>query len=536
MAAKIINGDLALAYGTLAGGASIITGYPGSPSSGTLQHLIEMQSDFGFYIEWSVNEKVAVELAIGASIGGRRSLVCAKSVGMNLMLDPLMTLNLTPLNGGLIILLGDDPGGYGSQNDQDSRPLMHMLELPLLEPADPHDGFLMMRELFELSEQCKLPIIIRETRAFSKSTAKVESAAVEYNPPNHGIVREPFRFVPVPSNVVQKHKVLHQQLKAFKDWAETSVFNQSYVRSKKGIIASGFAYKKLLDALDDDSSVDLSMYKLSTLYPLPEKSLATFMKSCDEVLVLEETLPFIENALKVIAYDHSCDIRILGKSTGHFPSEGELFRWQIAAVLEGFHPRIRTNANYTRQRQTTEQSQRRNPCNNCRYEEVLDAVDQAAKSLDLTPLFTGDPGCLFTVGDRLLAKYAMGSAVALASGLVKAQVDQPVVALVGDSGFFHTSIPAICNASQNQSPIVLVLLDNGAAVTSGGQLTPAGGKDALGNSSPALHFADIAEACGVRHIIKTHIDAPRKTLIQAFRKVLQLKQLSLVVVKIPGTS
>ncbi|NND34889.1 MAG: hypothetical protein HKN76_20050 [Saprospiraceae bacterium] len=530
MASKIVDGDSALAYGALAGGVSVITGYPGSPSSGTMQCLIEVQSDFGFYIEWSVNEKVAAEVAIGASIAGRRSLVCIKSVGMNLMLDPLMALNLTPINGGLIILLGDDPGGYGSQNDQDSRPLSQMLELPLLEPSDLGEGFLMLKELFELSEHYKLPIIIRETRAFTKSMGMVD-IALDYSPTNNGVVNEPFRFVPVPSEVVQKHRELHQRLKAFSAWTEISLFNQSNIKSRKGIIASGFAYRKLLDVIGD-FSVDLSIYKLGTLFPLPEKSLATFMKSCDEVMVLEETLPYIENALKVIAYDHSCDTRILGKSTGHSPSEGELFRWQIAEVLERFQPGIRINLGFSKNNQNLEQPQKKNPCTDCRYEEVLDAVDQAAKSLDLSPLFTGDPGCLFSVGHRLLAKFAMGSAVALASGLVKAKVDQPVVALVGDSGFFHTTIPAICNASYNQSPIVIVILDNGSAVTSGGQLTPASGQDTLGNTTPALNFADIAQACGVRLILHADIDDPRESLIQTFRKALQSDQLALVVIKI----
>ncbi|NND09065.1 MAG: hypothetical protein HKN87_22055 [Saprospiraceae bacterium] len=536
MTSNKVDGDGAFAHGALSGGASVITGYPGSPSSGTLQHLIKMQPDFDFYIEWSVNEKVAAEVAIGASIGGRRSLVCAKSVGMNLMVDPVMTLNLTPLNAGLVILLGDDPGGYGSQNDQDTRPLMHMLELPLLEPADPREGFFMMKQAFELSEQYKLPIIIRETRAFSKDSIEFDLPSFDYDPPNYGVLNEPFRFVPVPAQAVEKHRRLHRQLLAFKGWTEKSAFNKSIVRSKKGIIASGYAYRKLMDTLGHNSNVDLSIYKLSTLHPLPELSLSTFMKSCDEVMVLEETLPFIENALKVIAYDHRSNSTILGKSSGHFPSEGELFRWQISEVLEDFHPGIKTNSSYSKDNEDQERPLKGNPCADCRYEEVLDAINQATQSLGMHPLFTGDPGCLFSVGDRLLAKYAIGSAVALASGLVKAEINQPVVALVGDSGFFHTTIPAICNAAYNQSRITLVLLDNGAAVTSGGQLTPASGFDALGNNTPKLDFIDIARSCGVQHISEVHIDDPAKDLIQTFKEALQADQLSLIVVKIPRRS
>src|SRR5690606_25158037 len=148
------------------------------------------------------------ELAIGASIAGRRALVGTKSVGLNAMLDPLMALNLTPLHGGMVILLGDDPGGYGSQNDQDSRPLAELLELPMLEPATPAEGFAMMREAFEASERLRMPVIVRETRSFTQQEGPIELPEGPYLQPGLGLMREPWRFVPVPRNVVEKHRGL----------------------------------------------------------------------------------------------------------------------------------------------------------------------------------------------------------------------------------------------------------------------------------------------------------------------------------------
>src|SRR5271165_1852166 len=156
-----------LAHAALASGVALVTSYPGSPSSETVEVLIDLARTHGFHVEWSSNEKVAMEIGIGASIAGRRALVCTKSVGMNVMVDPLMALNLTPVHGGLVILLGDDPGGYGSQNDQDTRLLAPLLEMPWLEPSTPAEGFAMMQAAFALAEQFHTPVIIRETRSFA---------------------------------------------------------------------------------------------------------------------------------------------------------------------------------------------------------------------------------------------------------------------------------------------------------------------------------------------------------------------------------
>ena len=212
MLERILNGDEAMAHGALASGVSVVTSYPGSPSSGTVAVLSGLADQHGQYVEWSSNEKVALELGIGASIAGRRALVCTKSVGMNAMLDPLMALNLTPVHGGLVILLGDDPGGYGSQNDQDTRPLAALLELPLIEPSGPAEGYALIQAAFEASERLRLPVIIRVTRSFTQQAERVELPDGPFSRVDLGPVREPWRFVPVPRNVVAKHRALHERL------------------------------------------------------------------------------------------------------------------------------------------------------------------------------------------------------------------------------------------------------------------------------------------------------------------------------------
>src|SRR5215467_16297585 len=167
MPLQTVTSPLALAHGALVSGVKVVTSYPGSPSSETVAALIDLAGPHGVHVEWSSNEKVAMEIGSGASIAGRRALVGTKSVGMNVLIDPLMALNLTPVHGGLVILLGDDPGGYGSQNDQDSRSLAPMLEMPWLEPATPAEGFAMMQAAFAVSEQFHTAIVVRETRSFT---------------------------------------------------------------------------------------------------------------------------------------------------------------------------------------------------------------------------------------------------------------------------------------------------------------------------------------------------------------------------------
>ena len=206
--------------GPLVSGVKVVTSYPGSPSSETVEVLIALAERHDLHVEWSSNEKVAMEIGIGVSIAGRRALVCTKSVGMNVMIDPLMALNLTPVHGGLVILLGDDPGGYGSQNDQDTRPLAPMLEMPWLEPATPAEGFAMMRAAFEISERFHTAVIVRITRSFVQQAEPVDVPEGPYPQPDLGLVREPWRFVPVPRNVVEKHRALHERLALMETWAD----------------------------------------------------------------------------------------------------------------------------------------------------------------------------------------------------------------------------------------------------------------------------------------------------------------------------
>ena len=531
MTARILSGDEALALGALAAGVGLVTSYPGSPSSGTIEAIIPLAEKQGIYAEWSSNEKVALEMGIGASIAGRRALVGTKSVGLNAMIDPLMALNLTPVRGGLVILLGDDPGGYGSQNDQDSRPVATLIETPMLEPSDPAEGYAMMREAFSISERFRTAVIVRETRAFSQQTGEVFLEKALPKASDLGFAREHWRFVPVPLNVVDKHRELHKRIEALSVWADAAPFNRIMGTGPRGVIGAGFAFRKFLDVIGDKVPVGLRLLKLGVLYPLPRKTISEFLSSCQEILVIEENEPYLETQIKALAHDCRATARIHGKQSGHLSREGELFRWQIQAALSLFIPGFAPGRDFRRENEREEIPKRKSHCAGCRYDEILDALLEAAESLGQKPILVGDPGCLVTVADRLDAKYALGSAVGVADGMSKAGISERAVAVFGDSAFFHSSLPAICNAVHNRSDILIVVLDNQATATSGFQPHPGVARNALGKETPGLDIERIARAAGVGRILKAGLDDPGSPLDGVFRKALSRRELTLVIVR-----
>lgn len=528
-----LNGDQALAYGAIAAGVSVVASYPGSPSSGTVDVLIDLAESHGHHVEWSTNEKVAIEVGIGASIAGRRALICAKSVGMNLMLDPLMALNLTPVHGGLVILVGDDPGGYGSQNDQDTRPLAQMIEMPWMEPSTPAEGYEMMLEAFELSERLNTTVVIRETRSFTLSREEVTISCSRPADQGLGTERVPWRFTPVPLNAVAKHKALHEQVDEFQEWSNVSQFNTAAGDGHRAIIAAGFAHSKLLDVIGDSDDGPFAVLKLGVLFPIPHPIVVQFLSKHEEVLVLEENEPYVETMIKAIGYEHGCGARVRGKLTGDVHREGELFRWQIQQALDRFEPEFTPARSFLEANENDEHPTRERFCGACGYDAVLDALEAAGQDLGLQLMLIGDPGCLVTVGERLHAKYALGSAVSVAHGLVKAGAQETPVAIFGDSAFFHTAVPAICNAAYNRCDLLIVVLDNRTTMTSGLQPNPCTGVAATGKEAPTLSIAEVARACGVQSISRTDTADGFSGMHSIFHEALAESGLRMVIARTP---
>ena len=514
---QTITGGQALAFGAARAGVGCITAYPGSPSSATVAALVELLrggAGAGCHLEWSANERVALEVAIGACLGGRRSLVCTKSVGMNVMVDPLMALNLTPLSAGMVIILGDDPGAYGSQNDQDTRALADLLELPMVEPATPRAGLEMVEAAFSASERYAMPVVVRVTRSFDTCHEDADDAAgseIVWEVRAGRVEREALRYVPYPGNAVAKHRELHRRLPLAAQWVADAAFNRVAAAAapgpateggRRGIISAGFCTRKLADVIGA-TAAGVGLLELSGIFPLPAEPVRAFLAAHDEVLVLEENEPYLEQRIAALTHTSGLSTRVRGKLTGEVPRCGELYRWQIAAAVAGFAPELPVNARYTAAGEQAERPPRKNHCAGCPFDQLVDAVQEWLQAAGRDAWLVADPGCLAAEAPRLGAKYAIGSAVAVADGLLRA--GQDAVALFGDSAFFHAALPALCNAYAQGANLAAIVADNAGSVTTGRQPHPGTGRSALGSPAPRLDMLAIARACGASHASRVHL-------------------------------
>ena len=523
------DGDHGLAWGAIEAGVSVITGYPGSPGTGIFNVLDEAADRCGHTAEWCLNEKIALDVAAGVSQGGRRALVCMKSVGINVALDTLMVLNMTGVYGGLVILMGDDPGAWGSQNEQDTRPLGPLAEIPMLEPSTPLEGRHMVRWAFELSEALRTVVIIRITRSFCAHRQAQAPAAAPGEKSAMDPDREPGRWISSLANSVPNHRRLHQTLRKVGARFEAAPFNRLDGTGRLGVLTGGFVATKMSEALAGADTASLSILQLGTLYPLPGDLVGRFLKQCDEVLVFEEVDPYLEDAVKAIGYDMRATPPIRGKRTGDVNWEGELFRWHIQAALEAHLPGFSPSSRFTEAEWEQEKPHRVSHCAGCPYGRILVALRQEADALGLNPFLAADPGCVVVAADQLDTKLCMGSSIGVARGLELAGVSERTVAIIGDSSFYHSSINALIHARATGAGLLLVVLDNGGAMTTGGQGTPNRAPSA--DAGPVAGIRDLAAACGISSIWTVEDGDAEPRMRSTFRKALEGRGLGMLLVR-----
>lgn len=498
-----ITGDKSIAYGALAAGVAVAVSYPGSPSSGTIEFLENQSEAYGLHVEWSTNEKVAFETAVGASIGGVPALMGCKGVGFNVALDPVMVANLTDVGAGLVILLGDDPGAWASQNDQDTRPIAWGTQLPILEPATPDEGFKMTQAAFRLSRDMQMPVIVRITKTFGALEESVEIGEIPKGPRArpHRFERHPMRWISIPKNAVQLHRRLHDRGEALTSQFETSPFNAKAGEGPYGIIAAGVVYTKLMDVLSSKPPRETSILKLGTVWPLPKETIVEFIKSVGRVLILEENEPFLETLIKSLAYDAGLKTPIHGKHDRLVNREGELFRWQIADALSAYWPGYAPEKAFSPEDEQKYMPSEAGLPGNCPYTPVFQHLNEIAQNHNLNPVYVVDPGCAIKINtppfEMLDIKYSMGSSIGIASGLVHAGVTDPVIAVVGDSDFFHLGVNALFNVAHQGSNLLIIVLDNSTTALSGFQPTPNLSTSSAGRITASLDIERIVEACSV---------------------------------------
>jgi len=532
MTEKVLSGDEALAYGAVEADVRVVTGYPGSPGTKVLTNILEIYNgDKQRHIEWSVNEKVAFEMALGTSLGGDRALLCLKSVGMNITVDPIMTANLTGVNAGLVIMLGDDPGAWLSQNEQDTRLLVEFLELPIIEPATPQEGKDMMLKAFEISEEFETIIVLREVRGYTMAKGMVKLLDYDEQPPK-GFIRKKNRWISTTFNVLENHRKLHEKLNKLSLSFENSPFNSIIGNNRRHcIIAAGFTYSKLPDKKLDDFSI----LKLGTINPIPRNLIADFLKDAEAVLILEENEPYIENKIKTIVQDARLNIQVFGKTTGHIQRVGEITQNDIYQAMKSVaNGKTQVSFNIS-QTQVSEKTQK-TFCEGCPFTPTFEVLSKVIKEIGENPVIIAEPGCSVKLNappfEMLDVKYSLGSAIGIASGLARSRAGIKPIAVCGDSSFFHTGINALMNVVTNGTNIFIMVLDNAVTAFTGYQTHPGTGKDIRGNSTIAINIDEIARACQVPYVAVVNPD-DQDMMRQEFRSAITSDELSLIVVRKP---
>jgi indolepyruvate ferredoxin oxidoreductase alpha subunit len=524
----LLLGNEALARGAVEAGVDLAATYPGTPSSEIGLVLDDVAKEAGLKFQYAVNEKVAMEVAAAAAIGGLKSLVFMKHVGMNVAADALMTLAYTGVRGAMVIVTADDPGCHSSQNEQDNRLFAKFANLPLLEPATAQECLDFTKFAFELSAFLELPVIVRTTTRVSHARGPVTLS--EHLPPKHAahFDREPNRFVMLPANAREGHKRVLQKMRLAEGISESTPLNRIEDLGKKGdigIVTSGPAYTYLMEFVDDLSG---KVFKLGFTNPLPKTKLTHFLRDVKRVVVLEELEPYLEDQLRALANEFDLRLEIFGKAQGLLPRTGEFDPDVVAEALVGLGMLDPKTVQRLREIKMPKIPVRPPVlCPGCGHRGVAYAAKQATRRQDV--LFPVDIGCYSLVeypptaaGDVLLC---MGSSIGTAAGLASA-TDKKVLAFIGDSTFYHAGIPGLIHAVHQNLTMTVCIMDNGTTAMTGHQPTPGvaeGGR-------PAVDMEGLVRACGANSV--ETLDAyDVKGLTKAFRRALEREGVNVVIAR-----
>lgn len=508
MEKKLMLGNEAIARGAYEAGVKVSSAYPGTPSTEISEFLAKYDE---VYAEWAPNEKVALEVAIGASIAGQRSLACMKHVGLNVAGDPLYTFSYTGVNGGAVIVVADDPGLASSQNEQDTRMIARSAHIPLLEPSDSQEAKDFMKFAYKLSEEYDTPVILRTTTKLSHSQSittlneRVEQPISEY-------IRNVKKYVMMPASAIGRHiAVEERENKLIADGSDFEI-NKIKKGNKTGFITSGIAYQYVIEA-----APEASVLKLGLVNPLPKKLIEDFIASVDEVYVIEELEPVIEEQIR--SWGHA----VKGKEL--FTRQGEYSANMLKAVLYGHSDKV-FEANKTPARPPI-------LCPGCPHRSVFSVLNK------LKIHAAGDIGC-YTLGavaplNVIDTTVCMGASISVLHGIEKARGKEFIknwVAVIGDSTFLHTGINSLVNMVYNKASGTVIILDNRTTGMTGHQDHAGTGKTLKGEATYAVNFEDLCRSIGVKNVIT--IDAfDVKTLEKEIKNSVNGDELTVIIARAP---
>ena len=490
---ELLMGNEAIALGALAAGVQLVCGYPGTPSTEVLETVAKRRPE-GVYVEWSVNEKAALEVAAGAALAGARAMVTMKQVGLNVASDPLMSLNYLGVEGGALgVLVADDPGPISSQTEQDTRHFGRYARIPVFDPQTPEQAYQMAKDALACSEKWKRPVILRPTTRVCHSCASVAAEPPAAPRGVRGFAKsEKWVIFPRLAYAAKKRLVAEEEALA----AEFSRYagNRLYGEGRLGIAMGGVAA-----AYAREAGFPARYLEIATPYPFPEELALSFLREVDAVLALEELDPVIEDALTRLCGKHHLPVRILGKHTGHVPVAGELSVESVRAAMAAFLGREEHKAAASAPLEGKLPVRPPVLCAGCPHRGSFYAVKQAMKGQKA--VFCGDIGC-YTLGNAAPLNMVdtclcMGAGVTMAQGIARMEKDTTAFAFIGDSTFFHTGIPGVVNAIYNGADEVIVVLDNSTTAMTGRQPHPGTGATMMGGQAAPMSIPKVLEGLGV---------------------------------------
>ena len=551
---EYLMGNEAIALGALASGVNCVAGYPGTPSTEVLETVAKRRTA-DTYVEWSVNEKAAMEIAAGASYSGARALVTMKQVGLNVASDPLMSLEYIGVEGGLVILVADDPGPISSQTEQDTRHFASFSKVPCLDPSSPEEAYRMIQYAFELSEEYHTPVFLRPTTRICHAYASLNVKDPEEYlvHPVKGFEKDPGRWVIFPRLSLKNHGLIVERNRKLSEifsgyegngilrhggkteiekTEDTGKRNTAY-----GIAASGVSYAYALEMVEKlPEEISVKLLKIGTSYPFPETLAETFLKEVDRVLCIEELDPVIEDALIYTAGKKKLNTDIYGKNTGHINAAGENTRDKTEqAIIEYLGLDNVTEGDVCNKADIPDLPVRPPVlCAGCPHRASFYAVKQAMKGKKA--VFCGDIGC-YTLGnamplDMVDTCLCMGAGVNITQGIGHLDPDTVCFAFVGDSTFFASAITGAVNAVYNQADMTLIILDNSTTAMTGHQPHPGTGFTMMGEVVEKVSVENTLRGIGVREV-ETVNPLNHEKAVETVRRLAALPGVKAIIFKYP---
>ncbi len=484
MKTEILSGNEAIARGAYEAGVRVASAYPGTPSTEILETIVQYRE---IDSSWAPNEKVALEVAIGASFGGGRSLAAMKHVGVNVAADPLFTLSYTGVNGGLLLITADDPEMHSSQNEQDNRNYARFAKVPMLEPSDSQECKDFTRLAFEISEQFDTPVMLRTTTRISHSKSVVRLGEPVTGLPSPKLVKNAAKLVMLPGNAKVRHPFVEERSRKLSIYGDTLAINRMELRSADyGIITAGASYQYVREALPD-----ASVLKLGLVWPLPEALIREFAAKVGRLFVVEELDPFIEDQIRAMG------LAVTGKEI--LPVCGELSPAKVRSAFASTGIAVAQPDSLSQLDRLPGRPP--NMCPGCPHRGVFFTLNQ------LKAYVTGDIGC-YTLGfmpplNAMDTCVCMGASISTASGIVRVldkEERQRVVAVIGDSTFLHTGVNSLMEMAYNKAPATVILLDNRITAMTGRQDNPASGWTLMEDPTNSIDLVQLCRALGIKHI------------------------------------